>query len=86
MGFQLRMKIASAFLCVIAGCFAHRIRDEERLIARAAELLNESMQYLTSYTASTRLTRAHSELASIISELEPLERRLQQIATLAAAV
>jgi len=69
------------WLLSVLACSAHRVKDPEGLLVRAAESLNESMQYLTSYSASTRITPAHSELVSIIAQLEPLERRLDQIAT-----
>ena len=74
-------------LCVLLFVFtshAYHIRDEEQLIARAAESLKDSLQYINSYTASTRMTRAHAELLNIVAQLEPLERKLQQLAAKAS--
>lgn len=56
--------------------------DPQNILPKAAEALNESMQYLTLYQNSVTLGTEHHKLLDIIKKLEKLERQLTVIAPL----
>ena len=62
--------------CMILCLSVGNLYDPEKLLPRAAEALNESMQYLTSYQNSVKFHREHYELVRIMDNLEKLERKL----------
>jgi hypothetical protein len=62
--------------CIILSIPLH---DPERILPRAAEALNESMQYLTSYQNSVTFGPQHDKLVRIMDKLEKLERELTVI-------
>ena len=65
--------------CMIFSLPFSHLDDPERLLPKATEALNESMQYLTSYQNSVRFGPQHYELVRIMTKLEKLERELTVI-------
>ena len=70
---QMRIVIITSLILSLR---AINLYDPEKLLPRAAESLNESMQYLVSYQNSVRFGREHYELVRIMDNLEKLERKL----------
>ena len=67
--------------CMIFSFSFNQLDDPEKLLPKATEALNESMQYLTSYQNSVTLGPQHHKLVRIMDKLEKLERELTVISS-----